>query len=271
MVNEPSPATEPTTPPLPPARPRKPVGMGDVLLGFLYSQVLATIPVIAALFVGMITLARVNPDATPTEATDYLLTFASGGAVIFGAMILGWAGFMFATYWAATHKGDGDWRTLLKWRFKASRDIPIAIAFVVIGRGLEWLALLGLQAAGVDTESIGNTSTILDTTGIWLVLIAIGAVIGAPLVEEIFFRGLFLSVAVRNYGKVAAVILTSVVFGVLHMQATLASAIFTVTSATILGVAFALLVLRTNRLGPAIASHIAFNASGVTLALLVGL
>lgn len=263
---QPAPHTPPTTP-TPYVKPRSPVGMGDVLLGFLYSQVLGALPGVALVLILLPTYLRENPNTTSEQLTTDLLSNQAGGFVIITSLLLAWSGYLFATFWAGIRKGDGDWRKLLKWRFRASRDIPIAIAFTLIFRALESGVLFGLDAAGVNTEDLGNTGFLDGQTGIMLAIILVLAAVGAPIVEEIFFRGLFLSVTVRNYGKVAAVIITSVVFGLMHAQASLAATLFVVPSTALIGAALAILVLKTQRLGTAIASHILFNTSGVALAL----
>lgn len=239
--------------------------MGDVLLGLLYSQVLGALPAVAALIVGLAALLRTNPTASPAQAEQALVNSATGAGVILASMLLSWSGFLFATFWAATRKGDRDWRDLLKWHFVARRDIPIAIVTVIALQaffvGVQWL----LTAAGVDTDTLGNTSMVTGHTGIALVLLTAAAVIGAPLVEELFFRGLFLSVATRNYGKIVAVIATSLVFGLMHAQPTLAGTVYTVSATAVIGAVFATLVLRTQRLGTSIACHVLFNATSLAL------
>lgn len=240
------------------------MGMGDVILGFVYSQLFAAIPLIGLIvFVG----SRLSPDATYEESSNALTSITTAGPVIVLTMLLSWAGWMTAVWWAATHKGDRDWRTLLKWRFVPKRDIPIGIGVALAFRLYELGVAQVLRLFGVDTESLSNTATITSQTGVWLVLLALGAAIGAPVVEEIFFRGLFLSVAVRNYGKWAGVIITSVAFGLMHFQPTVAGTVLVVTQTTLIGVVLALLVLKTQRLWTAICAHLAINISGVVLAL----
>lgn len=248
----------------PEKRPPKPVGMGDVVLGFVYSQVFAAVPILALFFY---TLGNLSPDATYQESNTALNALLQSGPVIVTTMLLSWLGWMTAVWWAATRKGDRNWRELLKWRFVAKRDIPIGIGVALAFRLYELGISQALQALGVDTDSLSNTSVITSQTGVWLVLLALGAALGAPVVEEIFFRGLFLSVAVRNYGKWAAIAITSIVFGFMHVQPTAAGTAVIVTQTALIGVVLALLVLRTQRLWTAICAHLAINISGVILAL----
>lgn len=94
-----------------------------------------------------------------------------------------------------------------------------------------------------------------------LVLLGLLICVGAPLFEELMFRGLLLrALAGRlaglgpRLGPVVAVVLTGVVFGLVHFEALqlLALAGF--------GMVLCLLAWRTGRLGPGIVAHAAFNA-----------
>ncbi|HEX9933542.1 MAG TPA: CPBP family intramembrane glutamic endopeptidase [Allosphingosinicella sp.] len=55
-----------------------------------------------------------------------------------------------------------------------------------------------------------------DTTQIAVRIVAVGLIY--PIVEEFFFRGVFLGAARQKIGTVAAVVVTSVVFGLIHTQ-----------------------------------------------------
>ncbi len=92
-------------------------------------------------------------------------------------------------------------------------------------------------------------------------LLAIMVVLAAPVVEELFFRGLFLrSVALYMPGW-AAVVVSALVFAVVHQQPLALPGLF------VFGLAAGELTRRTGRLGPACWLHAGFNA--VTLVVLV--
>lgn len=241
-----------------------PWGMGDVVLGFVYSQLFAAIPLIA---IFIYAYAGLPADATAEKAESVITNVTKMGPVIVGTMVLSWAGWMLAVWWAGTRKGDRNLRELIKWKFVPRRDIPIGIGIALGYRLFEIGLGYVLRSTGLIDESITNTGVITSQTGIWLVLVALGAAIGAPIVEEIFFRGLFLSVAVRNWGAPIGVIVTSVAFGLMHIQPTVVASIYVVGQTTMLGVVLALLVLKTGRLGPALFLHLGINISGVALAL----
>lgn len=84
----------------------------------------------------------------------------------------------------------------------------------------------------------------------------------APLSEEIFCRGFAYTIFKKNYGKIAGVILSSLLFAGLHLDIWNAPYFF------ILGIGFALLFERTNSLVPGITAHTVINLSTVCLIML---
>jgi len=84
----------------------------------------------------------------------------------------------------------------------------------------------------------------------FLVFLA-GAVIVAPIGEELFFRGYLLNLWIARWGTVGAVLASSIVFGLFHDYATLYAAP--------LGIILALVYLRYDSLWPGIALHALYN------------
>jgi membrane protease YdiL (CAAX protease family) len=81
------------------------------------------------------------------------------------------------------------------------------------------------------------------------------AVVGAPIVEEIIFRGLLFGALVRSMGFVAAAIVSSLVFAAVHgygLEGTLA--------VTLTGSLLCWIYWRTGRLWTAILAHGVHNA-----------
>jgi len=85
-----------------------------------------------------------------------------------------------------------------------------------------------------------------------------GAVLG-PIIEELIFRKILLN-KVRRYGDWTAIIMTGLAFGLFHMNL---SQFF---YATVLGMIFAYITIRTNTVRYAIYLHILINFSGSTVA-----
>lgn len=106
------------------------------------------------------------------------------------------------------------------------------------------------------TAEYAEASAHLDTGGIVAVL---STVVIAPIVEEVVFRGLVLSRLRRVMPGWLAVVLSALVFGALHGQ------IIWICYATVLGLIFGLMVLRTGSLWPSLVAHIVFNGLGQLL------
>lgn len=93
--------------------------------------------------------------------------------------------------------------------------------------------------------------------GAAFVVVALVVIFAAPVVEELFYRGLLLRAAARRFGTAQAVVGSSALFGISHFQLVQFPGLFA------FGVVLAVLAVRTGRLGASIAAHMAFNAVAV--------
>jgi membrane protease YdiL (CAAX protease family) len=99
-----------------------------------------------------------------------------------------------------------------------------------------------------------------------LILVMV-AVVCAPFVEELFFRGLLLRSLQRRVGTGGAVVLSSVFFGLAHPQPLDAGGtVIVMAGLTALALVLALLAVRTGRLGASIVAHSGFNVISLVLA-----
>lgn len=98
-------------------------------------------------------------------------------------------------------------------------------------------------------------------------LLVILLCVGAPVIEEVFFRGLLLRAlsarleGLGRAGPVLSVICTGIVFGLAHFE------LLQFAGLAVFGSILAVMTLRAGRLGPAIAAHAAFNTAAVITAL----
>lgn len=80
----------------------------------------------------------------------------------------------------------------------------------------------------------------------------------APVVEELFFRGLMLrSLSKRGMGQLAAILISAAIFAGLHFELLQLPGLF------VFGLVLASLTVLTGRLGPSIFAHIGFNSTTV--------
>nr|MBA3303816.1 CPBP family intramembrane metalloprotease [Acidimicrobiia bacterium] len=91
--------------------------------------------------------------------------------------------------------------------------------------------------------------------GVALLVLMVAVI--APLLEELFYRGLWLRAIERRFGRVVAVVGSSVLFGAAHLQP------FDFPALAGFGAIAAVLTVRSGRLGPALWAHVAFNLTAV--------
>jgi membrane protease YdiL (CAAX protease family) len=107
----------------------------------------------------------------------------------------------------------------------------------------------------------GSTLTAVVTVGI--------VVVGAPLVEELFFRGLVQGALTARFGAWWALLLQAACFGAVHYQYGMSWgwALLTIVSIGLAGLALGTMRWYYQRLAPGIIAHATFNAITVVLLL----
>lgn len=161
-------------------------------------------------------------------------------------------------------RGTGSvWRDY-GFRFRWS-DIGIGLGASVAGRLMSGLFVAPIPFPSrslndLDEARFGDS---IEGAATWIVLVVV-TVVGAPLVEELFFRGLVQRRLVGRYGPVVGISVASLLFGAAHLLAwqgawTLAYAWAVVGGGLVLGTVYHF----TKRLGPAVAAHAFFNAQAM--------
>ena len=181
-------------------------------------------------------------------------------AVLIGSIGL-WVGFVGVPWWASRVEGSGDVRAdfaaHVRWV-----DVPVG---VLSGVGLQLAVLpaiywlVQLVTGPLDVE--GPATELADRAGgpAGWVLFAVVVGLGAPVAEELFFRGLLRDTLGSRWGTVVAVVGSSALFAATHFQFVQFAGLF------VAGLVWALLAQRSGRLGPAVVSHMAFNLSTVAV------
>ncbi len=104
-------------------------------------------------------------------------------------------------------------------------------------------------ASQARIEEMTRTDSIERAFAVWLTLVGIAAT-----TEELLFRGLFLPALRPKLGSAGALVLTSLLFGVFHVEP------FAVIYASIAGLILGVIAIRTDSVLMCIAFHAAFNA-----------
>lgn len=220
-------------------------GLGEAVAGWIGAEVLG-------LVAGSIILTATGHAGT--KSTDLPLRLLVIVQIPF------WAGLVGAVWFAGRYKGSGvvhDFGLRVRtFDPPVGAAIGLACQFVLVPL-ISWPFLVLSHKTAQDLSSVATNLTDKATDWVGVVLLVVIVGIGAPIVEELFFRGLLLRALERRYGTVAAVILSAVVFGVTHFE------LLQLPALTAFGIVLALLAVRTRRLGPGIAAHAAFNLVAV--------
>ena len=150
-------------------------------------------------------------------------------------------------------------------------DLPL---WSDVGRLVWWsLGLLLLQAVAVVAVQaavpalrdvpVENTEFLRDVPPVGLVVLVVAAVLVAPVLEELLFRGVVLQGLMLRTGFWPAALVSSVCFGAFHATAAGVEAVPIVVATAVFGLGLCVLTRRTGRLGPAIGVHSLRNALAV--------
>jgi uncharacterized protein len=177
-----------------------------------------------------------------------------------------WAGLLGAVFYVSKRRGTGSLRRDFGWGFR-NQDLGIGALGAIIGRSTTVVVAIPLYAAFHDL--LRNPSVGLPTdklTGGLFATYAVTACVGAPIVEELYFRGLIQSRLVWRYGAARGIGVTSAMFGAAHLigwqgPASLLAATAIGSGGLVLGY----LRNRTGRLGTSQIAHALFNGFAVLL------
>lgn len=172
-----------------------------------------------------------------------------------------WTGLVGATVLASRRKGARSLRADFGFRARwtdLGLGAAVAIAVQVVVLPLVGLLLRPLLGA---PDVSGPVQDLMDkASGFAFIGLVATVAVGAPLVEELFFRGLLLRSLQRRLPNAVAIALSSVAFGLAHASTLPADAVILVmVSLTVFGAVLATLAVRTGRLGPGIVTHAVFN------------
>jgi len=259
---EPDPGPDPEDVPFEGVTPRW--GLGDVLVGFFAGEVLASL-------LALVVLSGSNYDLKASESVGSAFGqvaghLASGTPPAYSGplpvplwltallQIPLWACLFGVPIIATITKGNGPVRDL-GLRVKAI-DVPIGLAVGVACQvilvplvyvPIFWL--FGSQDVSAAARELTDRAT--DPFSIITLFVIVG--IGAPIAEEIFFRGLTQRSATRRVGATLAWIGTAAFFALTHFELLQLPALF------LFGLILGWMARRTGRLGMGICAHLAFN------------
>ena len=172
-----------------------------------------------------------------------------------------WTVFIVGPLWFAATRGRGIVADL-GLRMKAV-DVPLGLAIgvgsqLLLVPALYWLVfrLIGVQDVSAEARELTDRAT--GPLSVLLLFVIVG--IGAPVAEEIYFRGMALPIFRRRIAAPWAVLASAAFFAATHLQPLQFPALL------VFGVVLGALTVRFGRLGPALWAHVGFNVvAAVTL------
>jgi membrane protease YdiL (CAAX protease family) len=233
-------------------------GLGDAVVGFVAAQVLSVL--VGAVLLGILIVVGIPMGVGSAAALDHHVRSISAGLTVAGLGLLQvplWVTELGTVWWAGEVRGTG-----------VRRDFGLHLRPLdVVGGLVAGAATQGLVSIGYSIVQHLSHWSVSDRTaqqvaakghgwlGVSTLLLLFAGV--APLVEEVFYRGLVQRSLERRLPAAWALGVTALVFAAIHLQPELLPGLF------IAGLVFGALAQRTGRLGPAIFAHVGFNASTI--------
>lgn len=226
-----------------------PIGAAVALGAWSIAWIVGTIIVIPVLVVAA--GGSVGDDLTIPQ-----LTLATVGA---------WVVFVAALVLASRRFGTGDVAADLGVAFRPVDliGVPLGVATQFVLVPLLYWPLRELWPDTFDPDRLEERARELadKAGGFDTVLLVVIVVIGAPLVEELVYRGLVQRSLSVSAGASSGLLLTAILFALIHFSPVEYPGLF------LAGLVFGGCLTVTGRLGPAIVTHAAFNAAGLATVL----
>jgi membrane protease YdiL (CAAX protease family) len=195
----------------------------------------------------------------------------SATAEVFGLFGL-WTGFAMTAY-IVTHRRPGGSIADLGLRWPTGGEIGMGIGFGILAIFAASRVAYALHSLLPHNDTGIRSNLFLSHTpsAAAIAALAAAACIGAPIFEELFFRGIVQSVLTRNLGGGAAIVAQTFLFGLAHLQLGMTSteAIVRVGSIGVVGLFLGWLRRRTGRLGAGMVAHSTYNLIVVLVTILV--
>lgn len=178
-----------------------------------------------------------------------------------------WGPFILGLSIASRRVGSGSFVKdyFLSFRLIDLLGIPIGVLSQVFLVGIVTWPFHLLFPEKFDPKNVEKRARDLfdNAHGIWLIVLVIVVVFGAPIVEELVYRGLIQGHLRGSINEIAALFMTAVWFAGIHLQIVEFPGLL--AFAIVLGSCFHF----TKRLGMSVVAHIAFNATGLILVALL--
>jgi membrane protease YdiL (CAAX protease family) len=191
---------------------------------------------------------------------------ADGPALLAASFVGLWVPLVGAALLASSAFGSKSIRRDLGVAFEAADlgwGVLVGIAGLLAASAVQWALSVFPDLVGTNTNFIEDQTA----TTLGAVVVVTSTIFGAPIVEELFFRGL-LQRSMARIG-VGAAIVQAVVFGLIHVTPSEGLGnVGIVLGVGVFGLVLGLAARHFGRLGPTMVGHAVFNAAAVVPLLL---
>ncbi len=172
-----------------------------------------------------------------------------------------WAPLIAVLVMVSKRMGSGNFMRDYSVGFRAVdlAGIPIGVASQLLLVNLVYWPLRELFPSTFDVDKVEDRARGLfdRADGAWIVVLVLVVVVGAPIVEELVYRGFIHSGLRSRMNDAVALVVAAAWFALVHMQLAELPGLF--AFGLVLGTCYH----RTRRVGMPIVAHMAFNATGI--------
>lgn len=183
---------------------------------------------------------------------------------LFVAVAATWIAYLTGAWWASRESGTASMVEDYRIRFRPEDllGVPIGVGTQLVLVPLLYEGLVRLFPDTFTEEHITENAERLvgRAEGVGVVLLVLMVCVGAPVVEEIVYRGMLQGALATRLDDLWAVAVTAVWFMLIHFRPVEYPGLL------VFALVVGLLARGSRRLGLPIVTHIAFNATGLVLA-----
>jgi len=174
-----------------------------------------------------------------------------------------WAPMVVAIWWIGKQCGTGLFSEDYGYTFRPIDliGVPIGVFTQLVLLRLVYLPLEAIWPHTFAPDKLEERAKTVaqNAHGGGMVLLVLVVVVGAPLVEELTYRGLLQGAFTRRLSDGVGVVLVAAWFALIHFAPVEIPGLFVV------GLVLGVCAVRTGRLGMGVITHLAFNATGLIL------
>jgi membrane protease YdiL (CAAX protease family) len=180
--------------------------------------------------------------------------------ITLGATFVAHALTLILAWWVVTGRGRRPFLASLGWRWRPQFKLVHALALAML------MYLLGLLFERTLPNGETEFERLLRLGAAVRIAIALLAVLTAPMVEEVIYRGVLYSALERRWGWVTGVVVVTLLFAAVHVPQ-YANSMAALAAILSLSLVLTLLRAATGQLLPCVVTHMIFN--GVQAVLLL--